>query len=338
MTFEFAKSLQKFNTFGFDVTAEKVLIAKDESSLLNALKGLPEPRHWQILGGGSNVVLVKDLPNLTILMKIAGKAMVSETETTWHIEVGAGENWHNFVKWAISEGFAGLENLALIPGTCGAAPIQNIGAYGAEVAQFIDEVRVLDTHKLDSSDPWLTLNKEACQFAYRDSIFKHTANRYIVTKVRFAIPKHWQANLNYAELAKELSTINEPNASQIFNAVCAIRERKLPNPEQIGNAGSFFHNTVVSSETYLQLKERFPNIVAHPYHANFKLAAGWLIDQCGFKGFTHKHVGVYEKQALVLVNHGNGNGTELLELAELIKAKVKETYGVHLTQEPIILP
>lgn len=338
MSFEFAKSLQKFNTFGFNVVAEKVLIANDESSLLNALKGLPEPRHWQILGGGSNVVLVKDLPNLTILMKIAGKAMASETASAWHIEVGAGENWHDFVKWTISEGFAGLENLALIPGTCGAAPIQNIGAYGAEVAQFIDEVRVLDTHKLDSSDPWLTLDKKACQFAYRDSFFKHTANRYIVTKVRFAIPKRWQANLSYAELAKELSAINQPNALQIFDAVCAIRERKLPNPEQIGNAGSFFHNPVVSSETYLQLKERFPNIVAHPYGANFKLAAGWLIDQCGFKGFTHKHVGVYEKQALVLVNRGNGNGTELLELAELIKAKVKETYGVDLTQEPIILP
>jgi UDP-N-acetylmuramate dehydrogenase len=233
--------------------------------------------------------------------------------------------------------YDGLENLALIPGTVGAAPIQNIGAYGLELAQVFDSLRAFDT----LSNKFIKLSKEQCEFSYRNSIFKKQPGRYIVVSVCFELAKKWQANLYYAELNKAFQDQKKVLAKDIFEKVCSIRQAKLPDPQLIGNAGSFFHNPVVSHQKHLELKKQFPLLVSYPtdagnHEGDWKLAAGWLIDQCGFKGQRQGSVGVYEKQALVLVNHGGGTGVELLKLADTIKQKVKETFGVSLTIEPII--
>lgn len=341
MLFDTNISLKNLNSFGFEAIAEKALHAQNTGDLINALKVCQsEKLAWRVLGGGSNVVLSEFLPGLTILIHIKGKRLLKETDEAWIIETGAGENWHEFVQWTINQGWPGLENLALIPGTCGAAPIQNIGAYGSEVAQFIQSVIAIDTESLDSINPFVQIQAEDCQFSYRDSIFKHDPNRYIVTQVNFAIPKNWTPNLSYAELAKYAQTNHSITAQQIFDQVCLVRQSKLPDPKLIGNAGSFFHNPIVNQTKYEQLKTQFPDLVAYQTQSDkgvtqYKLAAGWLIDQCGFKGYRHGNVGVFDKQALVLVNHGSGTSSELLELAQQIKEKIHAVYGVDLIQEPV---
>ena len=336
--------LKSLNSFGFDVKAKEFIRVHHTQDLLEALEyASSHQMPFQVLGGGSNVLLKEDLPGLTIHLELLGKSIVHQSATHTFIDVAAGENWHEFVAWTLDNHCPGLENLALIPGTCGAAPIQNIGAYGAEVATWIDSVEVLDLHHVDDDQAWQTLSRQDCQFTYRHSIFKDQPKRYIVTQVRFAIPKTWQANLQYAELANYFLHQPTPSAEDIFNAVCQIRSNKLPNPQFLGNAGSFFHNPQVNQATLTALKEKFPQLVAYPGDSVngemlYKLAAGWLIDQCGFKGFRQGNVGVYEKQALVLVNHGNGTGQEMLALASLIKEKIHAVYGVDLTQEPILMP
>jgi UDP-N-acetylmuramate dehydrogenase len=283
------------------------------------------------------LVLAKDLVGYTGLMEIKGRQLLKETATHFYIEAMAGESWHELVLWSLENHYDGLENLALIPGTVGAAPIQNIGAYGLELAQVFDSLCAFDT----LSNKFIKLSKEACDFSYRNSVFKKEPGRYVVVSVCFALPKEWKANLSYAELKKAFQDQEKVLAKDIFKKVCEIRQAKLPDPQLIGNAGSFFHNPVVSHQKQLELKKQFPLLVSYPtdssnHEADWKLAAGWLIDQCGFKGQRHGHVGVYEKQALVLVNHGGGTGPELLKLADAIKQKVKETFGVSLTIEPII--
>lgn len=335
-------SLKLLNSFGFDAKADALVRVHLLEELVEAIawaksKKLP----WNVIGGGSNLVIYDDLPGLTLQILICGKELVQETDSHYFIDVGAGENWHAFVAWTIDQHLPGLENLALIPGTCGAAPIQNIGAYGCEVNALIDSVEVFDTEQSSNEQAFTRMRKEDCRFAYRHSIFKEYPKRWIVTRVRFALPKRWLANLSYLELANSFENSPKPSAKQIFEAVCSIRQRKLPDPALIGNAGSFFHNPIVSHATYLALKERFPQLVAYPNlpdTSTYKIAAGWLIDQCGLKGFRQGSVGVYEKQALVLVNHGGGNGRELLALAQMIKEKIHAVYGVDLTQEPVNLP
>ena len=227
----------------------------------------------------------------------------------------------------------GLENLALIPGTVGAAPIQNIGAYGVEIDEYIDFVEAFDT----KTHAFVTLAKDACQFAYRDSYFKQNPQRFIVTKVVFKIPKQWQARIHYADLAKQFSENANPSPEEIFLAVCKIRTKKLPNPKVIGNAGSFFQNPVVSEEQYESLLQKHSGLVSYPdTMGKRKLAAGWLIDQCGFKGKRLGNVGVYEHQALVLVNHGNGTAQDILDLARSIQDTVRTNFGVNLEIEPNI--
>ncbi len=343
MLFDTTFSLKKFNTFGFDAIAEKACQIQSPEDLIASLQACQSQNMtWRILGGGSNVVLNESLPGLTLLMQIKGRQLVKETESEWIIEAGAGENWHEFVSWTLKQGWPGLENLALIPGTCGAAPIQNIGAYGSEVAGFIQSVKALDTTILNQANPWVELNKNDCQFGYRDSIFKHEPNRYVVTQVNFVIPKNWVPNLSYAELAKfAVTQTNRPiTPERIFDQVCAIRQSKLPDPNIIGNAGSFFHNPIVDQAKHDALKANFPGLVSYPASSRdgevqYKLAAGWLIDQCGFKGARLGNVGVFDKQALVLVNHGSGTSRELLELAQRIKEKIHAVYGVDLIQEPV---
>jgi UDP-N-acetylmuramate dehydrogenase len=290
---------------------------------------------WRILGGGSNVILPASLPGATLLINILGQEIIRTDEENSWLSVGAGVNWHEFVSWTLENNLPGFENLALIPGTVGAAPIQNIGAYGVEVEEYIDSIEAFDS----AAHAFVTLPNEACRFAYRDSYFKQNPNRLIVIKVVFKIPKAWQARLQYADLAKQFADSNaSPSAKQIFDAVCTIRSNKVPDPAVVGNAGSFFQNPIVGNQQYEQLIKEFPNLVSYPDATGTrKLAAGWLIDQCGFKGKRIGPVGVYEKQALVLVNHGGGTSTDILGLAKNIQEEVLGKFGVQLEIEPNIL-
>jgi UDP-N-acetylmuramate dehydrogenase len=266
-------------------------------------------------------------------MEIGGQAIISTDQAATQIRVGAGVNWHEFVTWSLAHGLPGLENLALIPGTTGAAPIQNIGAYGVEVSDLIQSITAFDCN----AQTFIEMTPDACQFAYRDSIFKHHPQRYIITAVTFSLPKNWVPQLQYADLTNFFATQkNLPSPTAIFDAVCTIRQKKLPDPKVIGNVGSFFKNPSVSQIQLTQLLNAFPKMIAYPQsNGSHKLAAGWLIDQCGFKGAQRDAVGVYEKQALVLVNLGKGAATELLALASEIQAAVQDRFGVLLEIEPV---
>jgi UDP-N-acetylmuramate dehydrogenase len=338
MKIESNATLREHNTFGFDVSAQYLVHLTEVVDVPELIqKAQKDNIPWQIFGGGSNLVLAKDLVGYTGLMEIKGRQLLRETATHFYIEAMAGESWHELVLWSLENNYGGLENLALIPGTVGAAPIQNIGAYGLELAQVFDSLCAFDT----LSNKFIKLSKEQCEFSYRNSVFKQQPGRYIVVSVCFELAKEWQANLSYAELKKAFQDQEKVLAKDVFEKVCEIRQAKLPDPQLTGNAGSFFHNPVVSHQKQLELKKQFPLLVSYPtvvgnHEGDWKLAAGWLIDQCGFKGLRQGNVGVYEKQALVLVNHGGGTGVELLKLADNIKQKVKETFGVSLTVEPII--
>jgi UDP-N-acetylmuramate dehydrogenase len=266
-------------------------------------------------------------------MNIAGQETISSDDDSVLVTAGGGVNWHEFVTWTLEQNLPGLENLALIPGTVGAAPIQNIGAYGVEINEYVHSVQAFDVN----SQSFVTLTKEQCQFAYRDSLFKKNPNRFIVTKVVFRIPKQWQARIHYADLLREFSGNSSPSPEEIFLAVCKIRTHKLPDPRVIGNAGSFFQNPIVPFEQYELLLQKHPGLVSFSDANNKrKLAAGWLIDQCGFKGRRMGNVGVYENQALVLVNHGGGSAQDILGLAKCIQDAVNNQFGVKLEIEPNI--
>jgi UDP-N-acetylmuramate dehydrogenase len=253
------------------------------------------------------------------------------------VRAQAGENWHAFVQWTLAQGLPGLENLSLIPGSVGAAPIQNIGAYGSEVAEFFHSLTLFDFLTGETR----VLSREECRFGYRDSIFKHALrDRAVIIDVSFALPREWQPNLRYAELVTELGTrgVSNPIARDIADAVIAIRRRKLPDPAEIGNAGSFFKNPVVSGDQHALLVARYPQLVSYPQpDGSVKLAAGWLIDQCGWKGKSLGPAGVHEKQALVLVNRGGSTGFQILLLANQIRDDVRQRFGVQLAPEPVIV-
>lgn len=331
-------SLRHHNTFGIDaktrayleVTSVDMLRQAREDTLLAVMPRL-------ILGGGSNILLTRDFDGLVLHMGLTGIAVVGDDEDVTYVKAAAGGNWHAFVQWTLQHGFGGLENLSLIPGSVGAAPIQNIGAYGVELK---DRFHALSAFDFDTGKI-VVLDKEACRFGYRDSVFKHELReRAVILDVTFTLPKRWQPNTQYADVATELAArgISAPSASDIANAVIAIRTRKLPNPEQIGNAGSFFKNPVVSAAQRNALLERFPTMVSYAQpDGNFKLAAGWLIDQCGWKGRTLGAAGVYEKQALVLVNRGGAAGKEIAALAAAIQSDVQARFGVLLEPEPVFI-
>jgi UDP-N-acetylmuramate dehydrogenase len=325
--------LQSRNTFGLEVLTERAYEITDAEQIPLLMQEISSNQWpWRVLGGGSNVILPPVLHGATLLMNISGQVITKTDADNTYLEVGAGVNWHELVTWTLANDLPGLENLALIPGTVGAAPIQNIGAYGVEIAQYIDHVRAFDV----STHQFVTLNNAQCQFAYRDSFFKQNLNRFVITHVTFKLPKIWQARVHYADLASITSSNSTPQA--IFEAVCTIRSNKLPDPKVIGNAGSFFQNPLITADQYQHLLEKFPKLVSYPDAGNQrKLAAGWLIDQCGFKGQRLGEVGVYEKQALVIVNHGKGSAADILALAKLIQNKVHEQFGVTLEIEPNIL-
>lgn len=330
-------ALARYNSFGIEAEAARYLAISDPEQLPHLARD-PElgrgPR--LILGGGSNLILTGDFPGLVLHLISSGKGISGETGESVLVTVAAGENWHELVCWSLQQGLFGLENLSLIPGTVGAAPIQNIGAYGAELQQFLHSVRYFDWQE----QAFYTLNREQCRFAYRDSIFKHElAGRAVITEVVLALPKRWQANLQYAELARAVGESGVAVSAQLVSdTVCKIRRAKLPDPAQLGNAGSFFKNPLVEQAQYLGLLAQYPDLVAYPQlDGRVKLAAGWLIDRAGWKGRRIGPVGVYEKQALVLVNYGGAKGEQLMALAHQIQQAVLHQFGVALEPEPVLV-
>lgn len=327
--------LKQRNTFGLDASAELAYEITSPEQIPDVMAKIFEQKlAWRVLGSGSNVILPKVLPGATLLMNIVGQEIISSDNEVAYLAVGGGVNWHELVRWTLENNLPGLENLALIPGTVGAAPIQNIGAYGVEVAEYIDSIEAFDAKE----QAFVTLKKDACLFAYRDSYFKQNPHRFIVTKVVFKLPKDWQARIHYADLAKQFAENPSPSPEEIFLAVCKIRSSKLPDPTHLGNAGSFFQNPIVPDEQFKTLQKAHASLVSYPDAlGKRKLAAGWLIDQCGFKGQRMSSVGVYEQQALVLVNHGSGTAQDILGLAKCIQDKVHAVFGVRLEIEPNIL-
>ena len=326
------------NTFGLPARAAQLAVV-EAAEQVSVLAARPD---WSgtprlVLGGGSNVVFDGDFPGIVLQVAIRGRARVSEDEEFVYVRAGGGENWHDFVRWTLEQGWSGLENLSLIPGTVGAAPIQNIGAYGLELAarfECLEAVSLEDgtLRRFEATD---------CCFGYRDSIFKRKeAGRWLIAAVTFRLPKRWQAITAYADVKKELEMcgIAQPTGIDISNAVVAIRRRKLPDPAKIGNAGSFFKNPLVDAVTLARLLDEHP---ALPHYAqadgSAKLAAGWLIDRCGWKGRDLGPVGSYEHQALVLVNRGGANGADVRRIAASIRADVAAKFGVELEPEPVFV-
>ena len=285
-----------------------------------------------ILGGGSNLVFAGDVDGLVIRVRLLGRRweQVDGPEAT--LVLGAGENWHDAVLYAASAGYRGIENLALIPGTAGAAPVQYIGAYGVELRDTLVAVTALDRETGQA----VRLGNGDCQFAYRDSLFKRTPGRYVITGVHLRLSRQKPLQLGYRELEEYLGEKAPPDldAVAVAEAVMAIRRRKLPDPAMIPNAGSFFKNPVISQGWYESLRAEYPGLVGHPVPEGVKLAAAWLIDQSGWKGFRNTRVGVHNRQALVLINHSGGNGADILSLADRIRQSVSERFGVELEMEP----
>lgn len=330
-------SLRHLNTFGIEAHAHTFVSVKTVADL-ETIAADPQlsvlPR--LILGGGSNLLLTKDVAGLVLHMVNTGRTVVGEEAQQVIVRAQAGENWHDFVQWTLSQGLPGLENLSLIPGRVGAAPIQNIGAYGSELAEFFYSLTLFDF----PTGQTRVLSRDDCHFGYRDSVFKHELrDRAVIVDVSFALPRQWHPNLRYAELVAELAarSVSEPSAQDIADAVIAIRRRKLPDPAEIGNAGSFFKNPVVSREQHAQLLAKHPQLVGYPQSdGSIKLAAGWMIDQCGWKGRSLGAAGVHEKQALVLVNRGEATGEEVLALAARIRSDIWQSFEVDLETEPVI--
>ena len=335
-------SLRDHNSFGLPALARTLVRITSDADVRRVVDH-PE---WGraphvVLGGGSNLVLTKDLDAVVLKVEVRGLRLVAQQPDAWIVEAGAGERWHDTVAWTLAQGWPGLENLALIPGSVGAAPVQNIGAYGVELK---DRFHSLDAVDLVTGRS-VTLDAAACRFGYRDSVFKHEgfgglAGKSVITRVRFRLPRPWQPVLGYLDLDRRRAEtgIAEPDAQTIFDWVCAIRRAKLPDPAVIGNAGSFFKNPVVSAEQCRDIIGRDPEIVHYPMpDGSCKLAAGWLIDACGWKGKSIGRAGVYDKQALVLVNRGGAIGAEVVTLARAIQESVYGRFGIRLEPEPIII-
>jgi len=349
--------LQPFNTFHIVAKAHALVRIRGEADLQALLadpKWAASPKF--VLGGGSNIVLTGDVKALVLKVEVMGRRLVRETAKAFIVEAGAGENWHDFVTWTLDAGTPGLENMALIPGTVGASPVQNIGAYGVELQDRFDSLDAIDLQ----TGQLFTLNAAHCAFGYRDSVFKHASasdasvghqavglkDRALILRVRFALPKPWKPVLGYADIDKKMAEqgVSQPTARQLYDWVCTIRHAKLPDPDMIGNAGSFFKNPTVTPEQCADIIARDPRVVHYVLaDGAVKLAAGWLIDACGWRGKSVGQAGVYEKQALVLVNRGSGvdgsgaTGGEVMTLAKAIQTSVYERFGIRLETEPVII-
>ncbi len=331
-------SLRELNTFGFEAAARYFVEVHSAEEVLEALRFV---QHHDLplllLGEGSNVILADDIAGLVLKLGNAGIEVVGDDEHSVTLRIGAGQNWHQLVCWCLAQGYYGLENLSLIPGSVGAAPVQNIGAYGVELKDVFHSLEAVDCQKHEL----VTLNRADCLFGYRESLFKGGGRgRYIICHVNLTLSTVPEANTQYGAIADELGRRGlEETPQSVSEVVCQLRRSKLPDPTEIGNAGSFFKNPVINNHHCEALKQQFPGLVAYPEAQGFsKLAAGWLIEQCGWKGVREAHVGVHEQQALVLVNYGAGTAEELLALAARIRTSVQERFGVILEMEPTIYP
>ena len=329
-------SLRSFNTFGVDANAAlfaRVGSLEDMQQVLADRRVVAAP--LLVLGGGSNVLFTQDFDGCVLKIEIPGMQR-DDDGSRWLVQVGAGENWHAIVDRLLDENVSGLENLALIPGSVGAAPIQNIGAYGVELAERFHCLQVWDS----AAQALRTLTADDCGFGYRDSVFKHQSELGLIVNVTLALPRQWTPVVGYADVQNELRDRNvaQPRPRDVFDAVVAIRRRKLPDPAQVGNAGSFFKNPVISRQQRSALIERHPSLVSYDIGGGrYKLAAGWLIDACGLKGTVRGRVAVYEKQALVLVNLGGATGSEILALAREVQEAVRARFDIELEPEPRII-
>ena len=328
-------SLKGLNSLGLPATAKLLIRIECEEDLLS----LPpfDPARDLVLGAGSNVVLARDVPGTVYLNRIRGREIVDQTRDHALVEVGAGENWHGLVRWSLECGLSGLENLSLIPGLAGAAPIQNIGAYGVELSNVLERVSAWDWQR----SRWVSLDLQQCRLGYRDSLFKSLSpDRYLITSIRLKLDQDFVPQLGYAGLQQELTAmgISRPSALDVSDAVCRLRRRKLPDPAVTGNAGSFFKNPLLATERATNLQERHPGL---PSWSNgdgrVKVSAAWMIERCGLKGRTHGDAAVSEQHALVLINRGAATGADIVKLARQVQEAVAERFGVDLEIEPKVV-
>ncbi|MEW7292516.1 UDP-N-acetylmuramate dehydrogenase [Aquimarina sp. 2304DJ70-9] len=337
MKIEHHKSLKKYNTFGIDATAKEFIEITSESELINTLSSNIDKELF-ILSGGSNMLLTKDLDTLVVHIAIKGITILKETDTFVQVAVNAGENWHDFVQYCIKNNFGGIENLSLIPGYAGSAPIQNIGAYGVELKDTMESCEAID---IATAKKHVFSNKD-CKFGYRNSIFKNEVKgKYIITKVTFKLSKNNHVlNTSYGAIENALvdKGITNPTIKDVSEAVIQIRKSKLPDPAEIGNSGSFFKNPVISAAHFLELQKTYPDIPSYKLDdQNIKVPAGWLIEQGGFKGKRWGDAGVHKKQALVLVNYNNATGEEILTIARKIQKEINEKFAIKLETEVNII-
>lgn len=330
-------SLKPYNTFGIDVLAKKLVIIDSIDALKTALDTYKdEPK--LILGGGSNLLLTQNIEAVVLQINLKGISIIRETEEHVWVAAQAGENWHDFVLWCIENEYGGIENMSLIPGNVGTTPVQNIGAYGVEVQDVLESCTAIS---IDNQE-FETFSNAACQFGYRESIFKNEAkNKYIITSVVFKLTKkNHTLHVAYGDIALELQklAINTPTIKEVSQAIINIRKSKLPNPKDLGNSGSFFKNPIISKARFSQIQAKFPNIKYFDISATeVKVPAGWLIEQAGFKGKRIGDAGVHQNQALVLVNYGGASGKDILELSQKIQATILETFGIFIEAEVNIL-
>jgi len=328
-------SLKALNSFGVEASAGLLITLENEEDLLS----LPSynPNRDLILGGGSNVLFTSDVPGTVLLNTIAGRNIVkTDTDHSW-VDAGAGENWHELVRWTLENNLSGLENLSLIPGLAGAAPIQNIGAYGVELASVLDSVTAWDLVK----GKWQVFSRPDCQLGYRDSYFKSVEpDRFLISSVRLRLDRKFKPQLEYAGLVEELSLMGkaQPDAKDVSDAVIRLRRRKLPDPTRVGNAGSFFKNPIVDQTGAAALISRFPDLPAwKAADQTTKLSAAWMIECCGFKGRRTGDAGVSDQHSLVIINHGKASGREILQLARDIQSAVWKKFNIELETEPKII-
>ncbi len=328
-------ALKSFNTFGVEASAGLMLTLENEEDLLS----LPpfDPGSDIILGGGSNVLFATDIPGTVIHNRISGREIVKTGDEHAWVKAGAGENWHELVRWTLNNGLSGLENLSLIPGLAGAAPIQNIGAYGVELAAVLESVTAWDL----SRSSWKTFSHQDCALAYRDSRFKTAEpDRFLITSVCLRLDRHYQPQLEYAGLREELSRLNirQATAIEVSDAVIRLRQRKLPDPLSSGNAGSFFKNPVLNRDESQALLARYPGLPAWSLgDETVKASAAWMIEHCGLKGHRTGDAGISDRHALVIVNHGSATGRDILQLARKIQSTVHNKFGIMLESEPRIV-
>jgi len=331
-------SLKPYHTFGIDVKAKELAIFETIAELEELIARKPENRNRKlVLGGGSNLLFTKNFEGIILKNEIKGIEIIKDDGENIYLKVGAGENWHQLVIYCVKHGYAGIENLSLIPGNVGASPMQNIGAYGVEIK---DVFHQLEAFHIDDKTR-KTFSKEECEFGYRESAFKRKhKDQFVITSVTYRLNKQQKYNTSYGAIQQELEKIGvrELSIGAISQAVINIRSSKLPDPKEIGNAGSFFKNPQITNHEFHELTQMHPDTIGFPAGENHtKLAAGWLIEQCGWKGFRKGDAGCYSKQALVLVNYGNAKGAEIFELSEEIIHSVKQKFNVALEREVNII-